>query len=141
MDLENIEIKEIKQSDVEEFSNTQWDIVNKRYNFLPSRKTFFFGVYLKEELISQAKVELRGGCVETRDLLVKDGLYGNGIGGKFLKYIELFGKNNNCTKSLIKTCSVWEKSVNFYKKNDYKIDAVLPNYYYDRDWYYMSKKL
>lgn len=41
----NIQIKEIKSEEVEEFANKEWGIVNKRHNFLPPKKTFYFGVF------------------------------------------------------------------------------------------------
>jgi GNAT superfamily N-acetyltransferase len=136
----NILIKEISQADVEEFSKEQWDIINRKYNFAP-RETFLFGAYANNELAGYAKTELRGGIAETRDLLIKDNLTDHGIGTQLLNYVEGWAIRNKCKKSIIKTSSVWEKSVRFYEKNGYKKDATLPKYYYGVDWYYMSKDL
>jgi GNAT superfamily N-acetyltransferase len=128
-------------SDVEIFSKEQWEIINKRFNFLPPKEAFLFGSYLGDKLVAYAQVEIRGGIVEVRDLLVKDDMTSRGIGGELLSYVEKWAKDNGCRKSVVKTASTYDRSVNFYKKNGYKKDAVLPDYYYGCDWYYMSKEL
>lgn len=138
----DIEIKEVKKSETEDFSKKQWPIIDKKYNFLPARETFYFGVYSDGELVAYAGTEIRGGVSETRALLVRDDLTGNGIGTKLLSYVENWAKKEkNCVKSVVKTSSAWSKSVYFYEKMGYTKDAVLPEYYYGVDWYYMSKKL
>ncbi len=138
----NIQIKEVKKENTENFANEQWAINDKKFNFLPPRKTFYFASYSGGEIIAYAQTEIRGGIAETRSLLVKDGLQGGGVGTKLLGYVENWAKTEkNCVKSVIKTSSFWKKTVNFYKKMGYKKDAVLPKYYYGVDWYYMSKKL
>jgi len=138
----DIQIKEVEKSATEDFSKEQWDINDKKFNFLPPKKTFYFATYLDEKIVAYAQVEIRGGISETRSLLVKDGFQGKGIGAKLLGYIENWSKRENCCiKSVLKTCSAWSKTVHFYEKMGYKKDAVLPKYYYGVDWYYMSKDL
>ncbi len=136
------EIKQVQKTDTEEFAKEQWLINDKKFNFLPQRETFYFGAYLNDKIVAYAQTEIRGGIAETRSLLVKDGLQGEGIGTKLLTYVENWAKaEKDCIKSVIKTSSAWPKSVSFYEKLGYKKDAVLLKYYYGVDWYYMSKNL
>ena len=138
----DIQIKEVQKVDTEAFAKEQWATINKKYDFLPAMETFYFGVYSGEELLAYAQTEIRGGVAETRSLLVKDGLTGNGIGTKLISFIENWAKKEKqCVKLIVKTSSGWPKSVNFYIKNGYKKDAVLPKYYFGIDWYYMSNDL
>jgi len=135
-------IKSIQKSEVDDFAKEQWLINDKKFNFLPQRETFYFAVYKDGQITGYAQTEIRGGVVETRSLLVKDNLQGNGIGTKLLTHVEKWAKTEKaCNKSIIKTSAAWPKSVHFYEKLGYKKDAVLPKYYYGVDWYYMSKKL
>ena len=136
-----IEIKKVQQSDISDFANEQWGIVNEKYNLLPPKKTIFWGIYLDNKLVGYAKVDIRGGLMEIRDLLIEDGLTGKGVGSGLIKHIEIWGKENKCKKSVLKVSSVYEKSIRFYEKNGYKKDVCLKNYYYGYDWYYMSKEL
>jgi len=137
----DIKIKEVKKEDTENFANEQWAINDKKFSFLPPKKTFYFASYSGGEIIGYAQTEIRGGIAETRSLLVKNNLQGEGIGTRLLSYVENWAKTENCVKSVIKTSSAWPKTVRFYEKMGYKKDAVLPKYYYGVDWYYMSKKL
>jgi len=142
MDILNIKIKQVQKADTEEFAKEQWLINDKKFNFLPQRETFYFGVYKNEEIIAYTQTEIRGGVAETMSLLVKDGLQGEGVGTKLLSHVEGWAKSDKkCNKSVIKTSSAWPKSVHFYEKLGYKKDAVLPKYYYGVNWYYMSKDL
>jgi ribosomal-protein-alanine N-acetyltransferase len=136
------QIRQVQKIDTEAFANEQWLINDKKYNFLPQRETFYLGVYSDEKLIAYAQTEIRGGIAETRSLLVKDGLQGQGIGTQLLGYVENWAKQEKkCRKSVIKTSSGWPKTVHFYEKIGYKKDATLANYYYGVNWYFMSKEL
>ncbi len=138
----NVQIKEVKKTATESFGNKQWAINDKKFNFLPSRKTFYFASYSGKEIIAYAQVEIRGGIAEIRSLLVKDGLRGSGVGTQLFSHVEAWAKiKKNCVKSVVKTSSAWPKTIHFYKKMGYKKDAVLPKYYYGVDWYYLSKNL
>jgi len=136
------EIKQVQKVDTGAFANEQWPINDKKYNFLPQRETFYFGVYSGGEIIAYAQTEIRGGIAETRSLLVKDGLQGQGIGTKLLQHVENWAKQEKkCRKSVVKTSSGWPKTVHFYEKLGYAKDATLSDYYYGVDWYFMSKQL
>ncbi|MDD2646985.1 MAG: GNAT family N-acetyltransferase [Patescibacteria group bacterium] len=136
----DIRIQQINATEIKEFFDKEWEVINKKYNLLPPKETFFFGVYVDKNLSAYAKVELRGGVVEIRDILVKNELTGKGIGTNLLKYIEKWANDNNCKKSVIKVPSVFVDTIRFYEKSGYKKDAVLLDYYYNHDWYYMSKE-
>lgn len=138
----DVQIKEVQKSDTENFSKEQWAINDKKYNFLPQRETFYFGVYSNNEIIAYAQTEIKGGIAETKSLLVKNGLTGKGVGTGLLTYVESWAKKEKkCIKSVIKTCTSWPKTVHFYEKMGYEKDVVLPKYYYGVDWCYMSKDL
>lgn len=139
--MSKIIIRKTEEEKIKNFAKTQWAIVNKRFGFLPAKKTFFFAIYYEKKLIGYAKVDIRGGLAEVRDLLIHDKFTGKGIGSKAIDYIEKWARKNKCRKVVIKTASRFTKTVNFYKKHNYRIDAILPNYYYGCDWYYMVKEL
>ena len=138
--MRNIVIKKILPSKIERFAKRQWQIINRRFNHLPPKKTLFFGVYLKK-LVAYAKLDIRGGMVEIRHLIVQDNLTGKGIGSQILNYIEKWAKRKKYRKIVLKVPSVYKMAINLYKAHGYKKDATLPDYYYGCDWCYMGKKL
>lgn len=137
----DLKIKQVKKVDVDNFAEKEWSIINEKYGLLPSKETFFFGAYSNNKLAGYARVELRGGVTEIRDILVKDELTGDGIGSELVNYIEKWAVKNKCKKVVLKAPSVFGKTIKFYKNKGYKKDATLPKYYYGHNWYYMSKKL
>lgn len=138
--MENITIKKVDYSELKDFLDEQWKIVNQKFN-LPPKDTFFYAIYSKEELIGYTKLDIRGGVLEIRHILIKENLTGKGVGSKMMTYLEDLARKNNCRKIVLKVPEVYKKSISFYEKYGYKKDATLRNYYYDCDWYYMSKNL
>ncbi len=138
----DITIKKAQPSKVKEFGDKQWKVVNRRFGLLPAKKTFFFVAYSKKKIVGYTKIEIiRGGLLEIRDLLVHDKFTGKGIGSEIIEYIEKWAKKNRCKKAVLKVPSVYKESIKFYKKHGYRKDVTLSNYYYDYDWYYMTKSL
>lgn len=137
----NTRIKKVRITDINKFAKEQWKIVNKKYCLLPPKKIFFFGVFSRNKLLAYAKIELRGGVMEIRDILVKNELTNNGIGSELIDYIEKWAIKNKCKKVVLKVPSVFIKTIKFYRNKRYKKDVVLSKYYYGHDWHYMSKDL
>lgn len=139
--MEEISIKKVKEEEIKNFAKKEWAVINKRFNFIPFRKTFFFATYLDKKLVGYAKVHIMGGLAEIAHIIIKDEMTDLGIGSKIMSFIETWAKKKNCRKIVLETAEKYKKTIKFYKKHGYKIDAVLPNYYYGCDWYYMSKDI
>jgi GNAT superfamily N-acetyltransferase len=137
----NIQIKQIKEEDVKSFSKKEWAIVNRRFNFIPFKRVFFFGIFEKNKLQGYAKIDLMGGITEIRHLIIRNKNTNMGFGSRLITYIENWAKKKKCRKLVLKTASPYKKTIKFYKEHGFNIDAILHKYYYDCDWYYMIKNL
>ncbi len=139
--MKGIKIKEVKEETIENFSKRQWAKVNREFGFVPFRKTFFFGIYQNSKLLGYAKIYLMGGIAEISHIIIHDQATGKGLGTNLMEYVDKWAESKNCRRIVIKTASKYKKAIKFYKKHGYEIDAVLSNYYYGCDWYYMGKEL
>jgi GNAT superfamily N-acetyltransferase len=134
-------IKLVKEEAIKSFATREWGIVNRRFNFIPAKKFFFFGLFDDNKLRGYAKLFLLGGITEISILIIQDKYTNKGFGSELMSFIVDWAKKKKCRRIVLKTASPYKKTIEFYKKHGFKIDAVLPKYYYNCDWYYMGKDL
>jgi GNAT superfamily N-acetyltransferase len=137
----NISIKRIKEKEIASFAKREWGTVYKRFKFTPAPQDFFFGIFEDKKLKGYLKMYLMGKTAEVTHLMIQDKLTGHGLGGRLIVYAEEWARKRKCNRLVLETPSVFKDTVNFYKKHGFKIVAVLPEYFYERDWYYMAKDL
>ena len=130
-------IRELKEEDIKEAN-----VLLSKFNYVISEKSFdnvFFKslVYVDCGIKGIIVYDLLYDRIEIEYIIVEDGYRKKGIGTKLLKELE---KNN--IKNI--TLEVRESNlgaINFYKKNDFKIETIRRNYYGNENGYLMLKEL
>ena len=129
--------RELKEEDIKEAN-----VLLSKFNYVISEKSFdnvFFKslVYVDCGIKGIIVYDLLYDRIEIEYIIVEDGYRKKGIGTKLLKELE---KNN--IKNI--TLEVRESNlgaINFYKKNDFKIETIRRNYYGNENGYLMLKEL
>lgn len=69
--------------------------------------------------------------IEIKNIAVKEGLQGTGIGTYLLEYIKKIAKNRRFETLLVGTCDQCTKEITFYKKTGFNITGLRKNFFID----------
>lgn len=125
------------------FNESEWNVVNEvhfgkgiRWNTTP----FQFKAVENGKTVGLIFGKHESGTIYVSNLIVKADKRRRGIGSKLIKAAEKFGKKNGDHKIWLISGTHYKEDP-FFKKLDFKKDALIPNLYFHKDFIVYTKEI
>jgi len=139
--MEGLRIKSVKKKELISFRNKEWT----KYNIDLGRKykpyNTCFVALAKKKIVGSIEVSILGGVAYICNIIVAKKFRGKGIAILLLKKIEDLALKKKCHKITLKTSEQHKEALSLYKKLGFKIDAIMKDDKFHKDWYHLTKKL
>ena len=126
--------------EISSFMEKEWRKYDRSIDIKWKEKTHAFCA-IDEKIMGCVTCIINGDVCYVDEFIIAENFRRSGIGAKLWKKVEEFAKKKKCFKIAIKTHEKNKSAINFYKKQGLKVDAVLKDYWFHLEWYYMSKKV
>ena len=137
-----IEYKFVKEEDIKEFKDKEWERFNKENNYEYKPKVFSLAAYLDDEIAGVAYFDIVGGVGHLKELIVKKEARGKKIGLELMKLYEEKCISEGCHKLLLQTTPlIMEEAVSLYKKNGFEVVSELKDHEFHFDNVLMVKEV
>ncbi len=123
------------------FINKEWKKFNKEKGYNYKEKYYEFIALDNKKIVGSTSIKLIGGTARLSQIIVSKQARRNRIGSLLLKHFEDFARKKKCHLAYLETSNVHKEALQFYKKNNYKIIAILKNHKFHFTWYILSKEL
>lgn len=123
------------------FSKREWKRfdIERGYSYKPKKIEFLASQ--DNKIVGYLNLEILGGAAYLSQLIVKKNLRGTGIGKALLNKFEEIAKKKKCHVAYLNTSEDHKKALEFYKRNGYKIIAIIPNNKFKINWFYLQKEI
>lgn len=138
MIIKRVTEKEKKKAD--KFEKREWRRFNKEKGYKFKEKKYTFIVKENNKILGYIFFKINGGAAYLYSLIISKKARGKGIGNLLLKKFEETAKKKKCHIAYLET-SERHKSIDFYIKHNYKIEAKIKNKEFHFTWYYLTKNL
>jgi len=139
--MAEISIKRAQKKDIINFKNKEWRKFNKTLGRIIIPHRICFVALAKNKVVGSIEVSIWGGVVCIDNLIVAGKFRGKGIATLLLKKIEDLALKKKCHKLTLRTSEDHKEAISLYKKLGFKIDAIIKEDKFHRDWYYLAKKI
>ncbi|MCD6576214.1 MAG: GNAT family N-acetyltransferase [Nanoarchaeota archaeon] len=136
-----MKIEKVSEKEAKYFLEKAWEEYDNSINVDWDEKKYIFCAKESKTILGCIACIINGGACYVDEFIVSKDHRGKGVGTKLWKAVENFAKDKGCFRIIIKTHERNKSAIKFYKKQGLKVDAVLKDYHFHMEWYYMSKKV
>jgi ribosomal protein S18 acetylase RimI-like enzyme len=131
-----IKISETTWEEIKDFNEKEWykaDVEHYGKVVGWNEKKFFFKATEDEKIVGTITGKYESGVIYIGDVITVQEFRRKGIGTMLINKAEEFGKSLGAHKMWLITGKDWSE-VEFYKKLGFKIEGVLPNHHFHKDF-------